>query len=583
MPTMRLSLQSVTCDRTSSSGGDQVALCIYEGSEDSPSRIVWRSGEEAMDQGDRWDIEGVTPNFSGTVWVSVVELEDDGSINFSYGRFAIDAATDSITPANLPLSQMVQGRGCYTIVYSLIAAAPTESGSAGSDPDLEPDLTMLGNGGDAPLTRRLDAIKAQAAAADATVFHNLVLQLANLCREATKRFEKKRLGEHLRDSSESDDEKTERIGNMVRDAARIEFLLGWMYLKGYSTTNNWETQGSNKGPFVNVYLEEHGITARNSSALRLWCTMFNGAPYRWLGFHVINGVSQRLEKSIFLSGYRIQRWARHGKNHSSATVGDSINEDEGGYLYTRQRSSRWYSALSSVPNLVTWKNLWDDMQANGKKPQPGDIILIANYKHTVMVDDVEESGDDFHVYTIEGNAGHGSRSRKLTVSDATIVDTYKQKRRRCLASNTARCVAPVSGDASRSEWRRRFGIALVRPGWDNMAADSATSVASHVTTEEISSPPPGGGAAAPSTATQDDSSGSGDASGPPPVAAPAGTSNVIELGNLAAPGELLTLILGELKAFMGDASLSGGPWIQNPTEDRVWAWCGKPTNSPSIQ
>jgi len=575
MPQRRLALEAITCDRTEAVNGDDVAVIVYQGNAGEPTSWLWKSGEEVMQQNQTWELEGLTSNFQGRAWVAVVELSEDGEISNSYGRFEVDTESSPVTAGGTHLTQMVQARGCYTLRYRIAQAIPDPAPGSDADTDFEPDLSMLRNGSVAPVERRLAEIRAQHTASDPAPFRQNVLQLGALCREAVRRFEKVRLGAHLRDSTESDDEKTARAGLVARDIARIEFLLGWMYKKGYDASESWEVNNANKGPLIEPFLGAHGLSSTSSSGLRIWCTMFSGAPYRWLGFHVVNAASQSLANGVFYSGYRLHRWASQGLNHSTTRVGDTVNTARGGYVYGRKRVTGWFS--SSPPTLMTWNNLWDDMQANGKQPQPGDVILIKHYDHTVLVDDVEASGDDFYVYTAEGNIGHASRGYKLDIRGSSTVDAYAVQSRRCLASNASACVTPAAGQPHRTEWRRKYGIALIRPGWDNLAADPANQPPVAVTTEET----PGSGAASAGNgagSTDDDS-----APHPQPVAPPAGTSNVIEFGNLAPPGELVSQMLEKIKAFMADATLHDGPWIKHPDEDRVWAWCGKPSQRGTIR
>ena len=61
-----------------------------------------------------------------------------------------------------------------------------------------------------------------------------------------------------------------------------------------------------------------------------------------------------------------------------------------------------------------------------------------------------------------------------------------------------------------------------------------------------------------------------------------GASNVINFENLAPPGELLFMILRDLKKFMSATDLPNGPWINNLGMDRVWDWCGQPEGNLSV-
>ncbi|PON12118.1 hypothetical protein C2W62_41280, partial [Candidatus Entotheonella serta] len=445
MPTYRLRLESLTCERPANTTGDSVELGVYEGTEGNPTRWLWRSGEELPNKDDRWDIEGLTPDFSGVVWISLMDEDGSGS-DISYGRLSIDAnhATTTTTPDGSTLDVRFQlHESCYLLAYRIVATpaaiVSTNGTSTIADRDLEPDLSMLAVGGDLPLKRRLDEIKASTA--NRQTFRENVNKLTQLCRLAVQRHERKRLGEYVRDSNDTAADKVALAGRMVRDAARVEFLIGWMFHQGYNANTTWETganNANNRGIFPDAYLTEMGNTSTNVDDRR-WCTSFSGSTYRWLGFHVRNPTGtpgSQDERGIFWSGYRLQQWARTGKKYDGSQIGDAVSTAHGGTIQTASSRSRWVASANSLPtHSVRWSTLWTRLQNATLTPQPGDIILIKNYTHTVTIDDVETSGDDFFVYTVEGNAGSAVRSRKVNLRSSSSNGVYQDKRRSCLASN----------------------------------------------------------------------------------------------------------------------------------------------------
>jgi hypothetical protein len=42
------------------------------------------------------------------------------------------------------------------------------------------------------------------------------------------------------------------------------------------------------------------------------------------------------------------------------------------------------------------------------------------------------------------------------------------------------------------------------------------------------------------------------------------------------------MILEELQTFMAREDLPDGPWLNNPEDDRVYDWCGRPGGDLAI-
>ena len=216
---------------------------MYTGPDENPTTWLWTSGQELMHTGDVWEINATTPNFSGEVCVNLIavdrclvplmDLDGVALANSSVGRLRINAADGPTTETSSPWTEFTSWNGAhYTLTYRLLAAAPAQVNQPNADPQLEPDLGMLRNGSPQPLERRLLAIKVDVA--DTARFQNKVLQLSRLCREAVKRYEKERLERYLKTTTDNDQQKTATATRLARDVARMEFLLGWMYYRGYN-------------------------------------------------------------------------------------------------------------------------------------------------------------------------------------------------------------------------------------------------------------------------------------------------------------------------------------------------------------
>jgi len=546
--TARLRLGRLHCTKPAHPAGDQILLGVYFSEVGTPSTWFWTSGEEIMVAGQNWEVNATTANFDGDVYICLIEPdEEDDAATCNYGQERISAASGLTTETSPRQVQFNLHGVSYTLEYRILVAATPSIDQPTEDPLLDPDLGMLRNGSRLPITRRLSEIKA--AISNLQDFQNKVLQLARVCREAVKRYERERLESYLDVSTENDTQKTTKATLLARDSARMEFLLGWMYYQGYDQAESWEINNNNHGPFTDIYKGELGNNQRGRRE-GAWCTMFCGTHYRWLGFDIINATRDSEEQRIFWSGYRLQDWARTGRNVRGRTIGDAINEETGGAVSRVNRRSAWANS-TNTNNPVTWRNLWDDLVDQEITPQPGDILLIKHYGHTVMVDDVEADGDNFYVYTVEGNASQAVRSQRINLRADSDVMTYKVKTRKCLKSNMNACDRPPTGTPEnqiRTQSQRRYGIALIRPGWDNFAEEEPIISQVVVASDDMEN----------------------------------GASNVISVGNLAPAGELLNVILEELKNFMADGSLQNGPWISNPESDRVWDWCGRPGGSHTI-
>ncbi len=142
MPTYRLRLESLTCERPANTTGDSVELGVYEGTEGNPTRWLWRSGEELLNKDDRWDIEGLTPDFSGVVWISLMDEDGSGS-DISYGRLSIDAnhATTTTTPDGSTLDVRFQlHESCYLLAYRIVATPAATASTNGTSTIADRDL-----------------------------------------------------------------------------------------------------------------------------------------------------------------------------------------------------------------------------------------------------------------------------------------------------------------------------------------------------------------------------------------------------------------------------------------------------------
>jgi hypothetical protein len=194
----------------------------------------------------------------------------------------------------------------------------------------------------------------------------------------------------------SNEDKIAGLGALSVELGRLEFLMGVIYHGGNDKT--WETDGANKGPFVNYYKSKVGNNVND----RAWCTMFSGYLKRMLGF--ASDLSTTGPR-IFNSGIRLDRWATDGFNVINGIddfddpsdyenySGESIDTDE----WIELRNNLSVSGLNTTQKQETLNTFL----SNRFTPQPGDIIVINPQSTTTNESNEYHNGGFSHTLTIE--------------------------------------------------------------------------------------------------------------------------------------------------------------------------------------
>jgi hypothetical protein len=227
----------------------------------------------------------------------------------------------------------------------------------------------------------------------------------------------------------NDTAKTQTIGQLAAEVERMEFLLGRMYHRG---AGSWETGGTNRGAFPDVYRAAVG-----GDAGQPWCTKFSGYARSRLGFHAAPGSTTT---TMFQSGWRLQHWSETGgtlgahgdvqttaadQTVASGAGGSTLVETEDWRTLThdlthaQQDAHRHHQDEAAARQAVT-----DRWLATHPHPQAGDIVVktrgsatgnaySGGQSHTMMV---ERFAGHF-LYTIEGNRGDQVGARRMDLTD----------------------------------------------------------------------------------------------------------------------------------------------------------------------
>lgn len=211
------------------------------------------------------------------------------------------------------------------------------------------------------------------------------------------------------------EEKVRVIGQLAATAARVEWLIGSIYLEGSDDKNKWKGNGLTKDEeklLGNYY--ESSVGAESSG---VWCTAFLGTVYK-----TVAGLKNNAGKTPngeLWSGYKV---GRHGKSASF-----DFNSEQGGQHVGRSEGKKDESWVTLHKEIVKNKDdkakreeLVDQFFKDHFTPQAGDVMIVkrsknkvANsftsegYSHTTMVERV----DGRKIHTIEGNAGNRVQGR----------------------------------------------------------------------------------------------------------------------------------------------------------------------------
>ncbi|MFN8397491.1 MAG: hypothetical protein U0176_22910 [Bacteroidia bacterium] len=227
-------------------------------------------------------------------------------------------------------------------------------------------------------------------------------------------------------------EKVRVIGQLAAKAARVEWLIGSIYLEGSDDKNKWKGNGLSKDEeklLGNYYESKVGATSGP-----VWCTAFMGSIYMTAaGLKTAKGKSPN--GGELWSGYKV---GKHGKE----AIFD-FSEEQGGKHVGRSEGKQDESFVNLHKEIVANK---DDRKKREEivmqffkdhfTPQAGDPMIVKRSKnpdansftkadketkkgggqsHTTMVERVEGT----KIYTIEGNAGNRVQGRVYDLADPT--------------------------------------------------------------------------------------------------------------------------------------------------------------------
>jgi len=229
-------------------------------------------------------------------------------------------------------------------------------------------------------------------------------------------------------------EKTQTVGELAVEVARMEFLLGWMYEGGVSDADNggWENQGSNRGEFVDYYHEQMG-TAQGQA----WCTRFAGYAHSQVGFNFDQQHSFNQSRSIFHSGYRLRHWAKTGKsNAGNQLTPEGQRVIDPGNTSALIDSGDWRSLrrqLRGEDDVQARQQFVQQFFQDRPVPQAGDILVVGGtnnsfstwsdgsggHSHTTLVERYDAQNQI--IYTVEGNRGGAVRGEQVDLTDPNQV------------------------------------------------------------------------------------------------------------------------------------------------------------------
>lgn len=227
-------------------------------------------------------------------------------------------------------------------------------------------------------------------------------------------------------------EKVRVIGQLAANAARVEWLIGSIYLEGSDDKNKWKGNGLTKDEeklLGNYYESKVGAASGP-----VWCTAFMGSIYMTVaGLKTAKGRTPN--GGELWSGYKV---GKHGKE----AIFD-FSEEQGGKHVGRSEAKQDESFVNLHKEIVANK---DDRTKREEivmqffkdhfTPQAGDPMIVkrstnpdansftkadkvtkkgGGQSHTTMVERVEGT----KIYTIEGNAGNRVQGRVYDLADPT--------------------------------------------------------------------------------------------------------------------------------------------------------------------
>ena len=216
-------------------------------------------------------------------------------------------------------------------------------------------------------------------------------------------------------------EKVRIIGEIAAAAARVEWLIGTIYLEGSESSDKWEDNGSNNdaGGVLSSYYQD-----QTSASSGPWCTKFVGTVYKSIAdLRDENGNSPN---GRLWSGYKLSR-------------NDYFNtdNDQGGDHTGVGHQQNDQDAISDLRAALVATNVAEERVALVETffeehfgPQPGDVMVKRrpgapandfnddSESHTTLIERVV----GHQLYTIEGNSGNRLAGKTYNMDDPGDVE-----------------------------------------------------------------------------------------------------------------------------------------------------------------
>ncbi|MEO1378146.1 MAG: DUF4157 domain-containing protein, partial [Cyanobacteria bacterium J06635_10] len=214
------------------------------------------------------------------------------------------------------------------------------------------------------------------------------------------------------------EEKLKVLGEVAAGAARIEFLLGTIYVGGSNKEHKWEDE-NNPGYLVNYYKKEANAirSMEDDKNTAPWCSMFATTVQKMVwgsktvqsGYKVANKFDYDSSKGGKFVGTKSATKPDKNPWHSLKEELDKANEEKLDNANKEKLDKASKEELDKA-NKEKRKSLVETFFKKNFTPQAGDIMVVRreNAKensflkaksHTTLIEKVE----DQKIYTIEGN------------------------------------------------------------------------------------------------------------------------------------------------------------------------------------
>lgn len=225
-------------------------------------------------------------------------------------------------------------------------------------------------------------------------------------------------------------QKVKTIGELMAKGARVEWLLGTLYLEGSTNDKKWKGGGLSKSE--EKLLGNHYESNVKAASGGVWCTAFLGSTYK-----AITGIKNqkgRDPNGEFWSGYKVGKATNfdydesQGGKHVGRSEGKKDPDDPKGRKPDNSFVNLHKEIVKHKDDLKKRKEIVDQFFKDKIRPQAGDPMIVkrstnktANSftskgtSHTTMVEKLE----GYKIHTLEGNAGNRVQGRTYDLTDPT--------------------------------------------------------------------------------------------------------------------------------------------------------------------